>query len=380
MTASGSSQSRPLPPSILVTGAGGFIGGRVAQLLAQQSGVVEVRKTGRRPDPKRQVTCLRLDNEADVQKALAGCGVVVHCAFNMYDMASNVKIADVLGRACAKAGIRLVHISTAAVYEPLPDGNLDELFPMHRTDSYSATKAAIEDLLSGYATTRGLDLVILQPTIVYGPAGRAWTDSPVGELLFGPVVLPNEGKGLCNAVFVDDVCQAVINAIKADIPSGERLLISGPSSVEWREFFQSYANMLGRCNLVLQPMSLAEADGHDEGQRISKRDRFAGKIKAMIVGRLSASTRGRLNMVFRRVRSAIGKNRIASPKGATLALYSARCDIRIDKARNLLDYLPAFDLQRGMAMTEGYVKRKYFKQIARCGHLAGRVARGNSGS
>jgi nucleoside-diphosphate-sugar epimerase len=364
----GSSRRRPLPPRILITGAGGFIGGRVAELLSHQFNTVEIRKTGRHPNAERQITSLQLDSEADVQTALIGCGAVIHSAFNMYEMSSNLQIADVLGRACAKAGARLVHISTAAVYEPLPDGTLNELFPMQRANSYSATKAAIEDLLLGYVTTHGLDLVILQPTIVYGPAGRAWTDSPVRELLFGPVVLPDEGKGLCNAVFVDDLCQAVISAINADIPSGERLLISGPSPVEWREFFQSYANMIGRCSLVLQPKSPSEGSGHEEDKKSTANGSLSGKIKSLLIGRLNADARDRLNMIFRRMRAATGKNRIAPPTGATFALYSAHCDIRIDKARSLLDYTPAFDLERGMAITEGYIKGKYFKQISRRSH------------
>ena len=52
----------------------------------------------------------------------------------------------------------LVHVSTAAVYEPLPDGNLNERFPVQLTDPYSATKAAIEDLLTEYSSNLGLVL------------------------------------------------------------------------------------------------------------------------------------------------------------------------------------------------------------------------------
>jgi nucleoside-diphosphate-sugar epimerase len=236
---------------------------------------------------------------------------------------------------------------------------------MQRTNPYSATKAAIEELLLGYSSALGLDVVILQPTIVYGPGGRAWTDSPVRELLFGAVVLPNEGHGLCNAVFVDDVCRAAINAIRADIPAGERFLISGPSPVEWREFFQHYANMIGQCSLVLQPNGLSVVGSDDVRKTVSARTKFVDRAKALLLGRLSGKTRGRINMAFRRVRSMIGKNAIAMPTGATFALYSARCDIRIDKARNLIGYVPEFDLDRGMAITERYVRQKYFKQIAR---------------
>jgi nucleoside-diphosphate-sugar epimerase len=362
-------KNRPMPACVAVTGAGGFIGGRVAQLLGQEPEVAEIRKFSRRGERANQVKRLRLDDVSTVGQALIGCGAVVHCAFNMYSMESNIRIADVLGRACAAARIRLVHVSTAAVYEPLPDGNLNERFPVQLTDPYSATKAAIEDLLTEYSNDLGLDVVILQPTIVYGPGGRAWTDSPVRELLFGSVVLPNEGRGLCNAVFVDDVCLAAINAIKADIPAGERFLISGPTPVEWREFFQSYENMIGKRSLVLQPKGVSPkevsaVDASDSSQTTSVMIRFMDRAKAMFFGRLNGKARGHINMLFRKIRSALVRNTITTPKGATLALYSSRCDIRIDKACALIGYVPQFDLERGMAITAGYVQRQYCKEIA----------------
>jgi nucleoside-diphosphate-sugar epimerase len=353
-----------MPACVAVTGASGFIGGRVAQLLEEEPEVAEIRKFSRRAEHANHVKRLRLDNISNVEQALIGCGGVVHCAFNMYSMESNLRIADVLGRACAAARIRLVHVSTAAVYEPLPDGNLNERFPVQLTDPYSATKAAIEDLLTEYSNELGLDVVILQPTIVYGPGGRAWTDSPVRELLFGSVVLPNEGHGLCNAVFVDDVGLAAINAIKADIPAGERFLISGPAPVEWREFFQFYENMIGKRSLVLQPKGGAAVDAADPSQTSSVRIRLMDRTKAMFFGRLNGKARGHINMLFRKIRSALAKNTVTMPRGATLALYSSRCDIRIDKARDLIGYVPKFDLERGMAITAGYVRRRYCKEIA----------------
>jgi len=39
--------------------------------------------------------------------------------------------------------------------------------------------------------------------------------------------------------------------------------------------------------------------------------------------------------------------------------------MRIDKARNLIGYVPQFDLARGRAITSEYVQRRYCKEIAR---------------
>ena len=57
----------------------------------------------------------------------------------------------------------------------------------------------------------GLPATILQPTIVYGPFSRPWTDGPADMLRFGTVMLADAGKGICNAVYVvrqrDDPCR-----------------------------------------------------------------------------------------------------------------------------------------------------------------------------
>jgi hypothetical protein len=57
---------------------------------------------------------------------------MVHCALNMYSMESNLRIADVLGRAYAAARIRLVHVSTAAVTSPCP--GLERIRPFANAD------------------------------------------------------------------------------------------------------------------------------------------------------------------------------------------------------------------------------------------------------
>jgi nucleoside-diphosphate-sugar epimerase len=368
-------ETRPLPARILVTGAGGFIGGRIADLLARENGVEKVLKISRRADRARQLIGLKLDDEASVQNALIGCGAVVHCAYNMLDMASNLRIAEVLARTCAARRLKLIHISTAAVYEPLPDGRLDECHPTQFADSYSANKTEIEEMLIEHSRVSGLNVVILQPTVVYGPGGRAWTDSPVRELLFGSVILPNEGRGLCNAVFVDDVCQAIISAIRSDIPTGEKFLISGNAPVEWRDFFLHYANMIGRCSLILAPAHPAPSERIQIVDETSFRRKLVDQTKIILLGPLSGRTRGRINMIVRRLRSILGKNSPVAPTGAKLALYSARCAIQIGKARAWLSYEPEFDLRRGMAITEGYVKRRYIKQIGYCARSTRRLDR-----
>ena len=363
------------PYCVAITGAGGFIGGRLAELLRSEPWVQEVRGYSRNQGPDSQVTPLRLTNEATVQNALNGCQAVVNCAFDFQNMESNLEITRILGRTCAAGGIRLVHISTAAIYEPLPDGDLDEGHRASSTDPYRQAKRAIEEQLLRYATDIGLDLVILQPTIVYGPAGRAWTDSPVRELLTSGIALPDEGKGWCNAVYVDDVCKAAISALTANVPPAEQFLINGPAPVEWREFLGAYDRMIGGRSLKLLPAQqiAAELPKAEYAAAVSSAERWgrhslervAGAAKNSLARQLNAQTRSRLNMALHRLRAGLRFGAIPSPTGAQFALYSTRCWIINDKAHRLLNYVPAFDLERGMGVTAKYVQHAYARQIAR---------------
>lgn len=343
-----------------VTGAGGFIGGRLATLLALQPDVTEVRVLARRRRPGQTSAMLaRLDDPAQVQAALQGCHAVIHCAFDNYDLPANLAIAKVLAEAAILAGARLVHLSSAVVHEPFPDGALDEGAPAAPDgNAYKDTKIAIEAILLAFAGDRGLDLVILQPTIVYGPEGGAWTDSPARELLTGEVVLPVQGEGLCNAVFVDDVCQAAIAALTADVATGERFLISGTAPVAWREFLGAYERMLGVQSLRLADLPAPGAEAAS-GVGPASRPSMAGTLKNLVATRLGAAGRSRLNLLLQRARRMVRGRRVYLPDGAKYALYATRCHVRIDKARRLLGYEPQFDLARGMEATEAYIRRAY---------------------
>jgi len=332
---------------IAVTGAGGFIGGRLCDMLQEQG-----------TDPRRLTrrTCA-LDDPVRLAGAIAGCDALVHCAFDAYDDNANLAIAHAVAETCAGARVRLVHVSTAAVYEPLPDGILTEASPTDApATAYTSVKRAIEKVLLDYVDSYGLDLVILQPTIVYGPHGGAWTDSPVRELLTGTVVLPDAGQGLCNAVYVDDVCRAAIAACSARLDSGERLLISGPAPVTWHAFLGAYQAMLGlRDALQCEPPGRIAAFA----DATASRSGWQQDLRRRMLVRLGAAGRARLNFVVQRLRRRLRGPAVFRPVGAKRALYQARCEVSTAKAQRLLGFAPLFSLAAGMAATEPYVRRAY---------------------
>jgi len=387
-------QSNPLAPdpgseaahlsldamTIAVTGANGFIGARVIELLGKLDSPPELRALSRRHARDQNHTVVDLADPGSVSRALKGCNAVIHSAFDFLDMAANLRIAAILASECAAIGARLVHVSTAAVHEPFSDGELDESRrPGPGGSDYKQVKLAIEDNLLRLVREQGLDLVILQPTIVYGPFGRAWTDSPIRELLTGTVVLPDDGRGLCNAVFVDDVCQAAILALTAPLASGERFLISGQAAVTWKEFYTAYQDILGVDAVRLQPAddcsvdhgpvederrdgvaaSGDEPDNLDGSAVLSLTVSRGKKLKGIVTKAIGSKAATRLNMWVSFLRSRVMGGTVHKLTGAQFATFRTRCNVRIDKARLLLAYEPRYDLAAGMRMTAPYIVDTY---------------------
>jgi nucleoside-diphosphate-sugar epimerase len=121
---------------------------------------------------------------------------------------------------------------------------------------YSETQLDVEETLLAAINARGLDATIILPTIVYGPNSKAWTLAPATQLQTGTVLLPEKGQGLCNAVYVDDVCQAMIRSAVTPASRGRRYLISGGDACHLVRVLQRFAEALGAPG----PQALSEAE------------------------------------------------------------------------------------------------------------------------
>jgi len=232
---------------ILITGASGFIGSRLCEKLALQYKVPHralVRNFGRAARIARlgtEMVAGDLSDQASLKGALSGCDAVVHLAFS-----STPKVEEALVSACRHAAIRrFVHISSAAVHGPNPGPECareETATIRHYGESYSDAKARAEKVVQ-QAIDEGLPGVILRPTIVYGPYSSFVTDV-VKAAGSGTISLIDDGKGICNAVFVDDVCDAIYAALDSDAALGKALFVNADRAVSWKEFNLTFANMV----------------------------------------------------------------------------------------------------------------------------------------
>jgi nucleoside-diphosphate-sugar epimerase len=353
---------------VLVTGASGFIGGRLVERLLIECGArprVLLRNYSRAAKLARfgldrvELAIGSLSEPGSLGRAVEGCSIVFHCAYERGDLSANKAAMDAMIEACAAHGARLVHVSTFAIYEPLPDGDLTEdTKPVRAGIRYSETKLDVEETLLAAINARGLDATIILPTIVYGPNSKAWTLAPATQLQTGTVLLPEKGQGLCNAVYVDDVCQAMIRAAVTPASRGRRYLISGATPVTWFAFFNGFAEALGAPG----PQALSEAE---------MRQKTAGPLGTirMILGEPQRITGlgllkpikqwAKKNPLVQRLWDAYGDvkpSKIYVESGSRLALYRSKCHVRIDRAQAEIGYRPAFDLARGMEKTGAWLR------------------------
>jgi nucleoside-diphosphate-sugar epimerase len=140
-----------------------------------------------------------------------------------------------------------VHISSISVHGPQPDQSCRTeraaVIGRYPGEDYSNRKAAAEHIVQR-AIDGGFPAIILRPTIVYGPYGPFVTSVITATGISGVITLLDEGSGICNAVYVDDVCDAIVAAIQTDSGVGEAFFVNADRAVTWRDFNLTFATMV----------------------------------------------------------------------------------------------------------------------------------------
>lgn len=183
--------------SVLVTGAGGFIGSHLAERLARAGASVRafVRYTSRGdhgwleaadPDVVRELEVFRGDlaNPEAVSGAVAGREVVFHLGalipipysyrhpreFVTANVSGTLNVLEAARRAEVQ---RIVHTSTSEVYGTAQHIPITEEHPLHPQSPYAATKVAADQLALSYQRSFETPVVVVRPFNTYGPRQSA---------------------------------------------------------------------------------------------------------------------------------------------------------------------------------------------------------------
>ena len=164
---------------IAITGATGFIGGRLLDYLGCREDF-QIRVLIHR---NRSSKILNRDNIIMVEGDLMcpetlnrfitrGCTVVNLVYLRGRSKQENLMAMDNLARVCTEAKIkRFIHCSTAVVAGKVPDKVINENTTCNPINEYEETKLAVEKILLG-GNSNLFEIVILRPTAVFGPGGK----------------------------------------------------------------------------------------------------------------------------------------------------------------------------------------------------------------
>jgi nucleoside-diphosphate-sugar epimerase len=348
----------PSDRPILVTGAGGFIGGRVVEVLHALPGT-SVRACVRRWGSAVRIGRLPVEivlcdiTDADqVRSAMEGVGGVVHCAHNDRQ---GVEGTRTVLQAALEAGVdRVVHLSTMEVYGDV-EGDICEDAPLRKTGwPYRDTKIDAE-LVCRTFMDRGLAVSILRPTIVYGPFSRDWTARIAERLVAGGTFPGREDcQGSCNLLYIDDLVAAIVLALDRKRAAGEAFNVNGEERLTWWQYLNDLSRAIGLPPLngghpLLRRVRTAALTPVRSTARIML-DRFRDPIMAVaqrspVAQRLMKSVEG----VIRR-----------TPAAAEYRLFRRKVYAPVGKARDLLGYRSQFPAARGVALSASWLRHHGF--------------------
>ncbi len=251
----------------LVTGASGFLGGRLVEMLLATGVEVSVllRPSSRlgaplNGQPRLDVLRVELDpalgSSADAMllTSLQAITHVFHCAGCSTDWAPlRVYEEGNIGSTVAMLGLaivhmpqlqRFVHVSTTDVYG-YPVVAVDETAePVDTGLPYNSSKLRGERLV-WQAAKGGLPVTVVRPASIYGPGGRAFVTDIVALLRQRLMLLVDAGRAPGGFVYVDDVCRAMMLAAVEPQALGQVYNLSSVDGTTWSEYASALARAFG---------------------------------------------------------------------------------------------------------------------------------------
>jgi len=236
---------------VAVVGASGFVGMRIVEsfILGKVAEVVPVVRSfsslavlSRFDLPWKVCDALDVSHLAS---AFSGCDAVIHAALG--DPMQIVSMADAIYAAAQQAGVkRIVALSSASVHGLAPAPGTTEESPLHdrHSSDYNNAKVRAERVMLKLREKGSVELVLLRPSIVYGPRSRLLANV-ARQLLDGTAFLVGDGGGICNGIYVDNLIQAICRSLESKQGDGEAFLLTDAETVTWRTFYTRVADGLG---------------------------------------------------------------------------------------------------------------------------------------
>jgi nucleoside-diphosphate-sugar epimerase len=263
---------------VFVTGGTGLVGRHTIQQLVARGDAVTA--LARSPAAAAELAALGaaplhgdVTDPAALARGVDGTDAVVHAAaillvsrdWNDFH-AVNVAPTETVARLAARAGTRVVHLSSVAsygrrtVYDGGP-GSVSEAFGLDRPvfpgDHYARSKREAEIALWRIADETGLSAVALRPCVIYGEGDRNFSPRVARVLARGVAPLIGDGANVLSVVYAGNVAAAVLAALDRPAVCGA-FNVANDGGLTQRQFVECFARGLGlRVRVVRVPGSLA---------------------------------------------------------------------------------------------------------------------------
>lgn len=288
---------------MLVTGAGGFIGGHLVERLVRDGARVRalVRYNSRNergtldwmpPETVADVDVVLGDlrDAESVSRAVEGCEVVFHLGaqiaipysyVNPRDyVATNVTGTLNVALAAQAHGVeRVVQTSTSEVYGTARQVPITEEHPLEPGSPYAATKVAADKLMDSFHRSFGLPVVVLRPFNTYGPhqSARAVIPTIISQALAGDTLRLGSLDPRRDLTFVTDTVDGFVRAAGSDAAVGRTVQLGTEHDVSVGDIVDTVGELLGKELKVTQDPERVRPE-KSEVMRLISSPRLAGEL------------------------------------------------------------------------------------------------------
>ncbi|MCC5666729.1 NAD-dependent epimerase/dehydratase family protein [Nostoc sp. CHAB 5784] len=320
--------------TLLITGIDELVGLRTAELAIAQG--MNVRGLQSSTEQNKQLQNLGVEviigsiiDSAIAQKACQGVDIVLHTEQIAEEAGAINRFRDVnvggtvnIAKAAKQAGVkRFVHLSSVMVYGFNYPNGITESGPLSgENNPYCQTKIEAEKALLELNNASDFGIIIIRAGDVYGPGSIPWIVRPILMMRQKLFAYANDGKGVINHVYIDNLIDGIFIAIKKEI-SGEIFNITDGQETSWKEYFMRLAAIEG----LSAPLSLPK-------------DEIKLFLKLRVQGQ----------KLFRKKVDIL-------PESIDFMTRPYACSIA--KAQNLLNYKPTIDLEEGMQRTHEWLQK-----------------------
>ncbi|MGU8083614.1 UDP-glucose 4-epimerase family protein [Burkholderia pyrrocinia] len=282
---------------LVVTGANGFVGRAVCRraLNAGHTVTALVRRTGGCIDGVREW----VHSTADFGSVNEGwpadltADAVIHLAARVHVMrdespdpdaafdATNVAGTLRLAEAAHNHGVRRIVFASSIKAVGEGDGGvpLSEDFEPDPQDAYGRSKLRAERQLAQFGASAGLDVVVVRPPLVYGPAVRANFLRMMDAVARGMPLPLGSVSARRSIVYVENLADALLRCAIDPRAAGECFHVADDDAPSVADMLRLVGDSLGKpARLIVVPPALLRVLGKLTGRRAAI-DRLTGSLQ-----------------------------------------------------------------------------------------------------